>query len=195
MQDDQLPVVFNNYDTEDFNHYEFESLMYGILIDNPGSDIFYDVKPRSEATKAEVEAYMSHAMEGTVYGALGEYDDPAILHTAKVLAKPEIDVGAFDAGPVVEDAAVDKFLEGPEIPEYLGYGTSTHSLRDQRDEDFVEYVLDTAANIEDAVVVHSVPTSVTLKFEREDMPVHRVNDQLVDQEELQMISSYHDPQK
>lgn len=200
MQEDSISVVFNNYDTEDFRGYEFRSLLHGALYENPGADIFYDVKPQSEATKAQVEAYMAEAIgEGVVYGEIGDYDDPTLLHTADVIAQPGIHVGAFDAGPVVADANVDEFLEGSvegqEIPEDLGYGTSTLELRDQRDEDFVDYVLDTAVSIEDTIVIKSVPTSISLKFERDGVPVHRVNDQMVNQQELQQLSSFHDPEK
>lgn len=198
MQDDQLRVVFNNYDTDDFQGYEFRSLLSGALYENPGADIFYDVKPQSEAEKAQVEAYMTEAFdEGVVHGALAEYDDPALLHAANVVAEPGVHVGAFNAGPVVEEAEVDEFLEGiegREIPEDLG-GPTTYHRSDQRDEEFVDYVLDTAVNLEDAIIVHSVPTSITLKFEREDVPVHRVNDQMVSQQELQELSAYHNPDK
>lgn len=200
MQDDQVSLVFNNYHTDDFQGYEFRSLLHGALYENPGADVFYDVKPQSEAVKAQVEAYMAEALdEGVVYGHLADYDDPALLHTANVLSEPGIQAGAFNAGPVVEDADVDDFLEGnvegQEIPEDLGYGVSTLDLRDQRDEEFVEYVLDNAVSLEDTIVVRSVPTSVSLKFEREGVPVHRVNDQMVDQRELQQLSSFHDNEK
>lgn len=195
MEEDSLAVVFNNYDTEDFQGYQFRSVLDGVLYQNPGADIFYDLKPESEAEKAQVEAYMAEAFEhGIVYGELSEYEDHSLLHTAQVVSEPGLEVGSFDAGPVVEDAEVDEFLEGiegQEIPEDLGYGTSMNDLRDRRDEEFAEHVIDNAVNLEDTVVIKSVPTAVTLKFEREEVPVHRANDQLVSQRELQEISTYH----
>lgn len=198
MQDDQISVIFNNYDRDDFNGYEFRSLLYGELMENPGSDIFYDLKPQSEAEKAQVEAYMAETLgTGVVYGELGGYEDNSLLHTAQVLAEPGVYAGAFNAGPVVEEANVDEFLEGVEdqvIPEDLGYGGSTLELRDRRDEEFVDHVLDTATSLDDVLVIKNVPTAASLKFEREDVPVHRVNDQMVNQHELQQLSSFHDPE-
>lgn len=188
--EDSLSVLYDNSQQEEFDQREFKSLLYGALDQEPGVDIFYDVRPSTKARKAEVEAYMAEALdEGVVYGGLGDYNDEVLVHTAQVLSLPEISVGAFDAGPIDPGSREIEGLEDhgqeipDDIPEDFRQGTSLQHQASSDDE-FVDYVLDNAVNLNDTLVIKDSPTAVVEKFEDRDVRVHRLNDQPVDTKEL-----------
>jgi len=193
--EDRLDLLYDNSQTDEFDDRQFRSIMYGALDQNPGVDVFYDVKPSTEARKAEIEAYMAEAFEqGTVYEALGEYGGQTLLYTAKVLAQPEIEVGEFDAGPLDSASRILDGNEdmGQEVPDDISkdfrQGTST-AQRAEEDEEFVDYVLENAVNLEDTLVVKEAPTSVAERFHDRHIDVHRVNDQPLDMKELQRLAA------
>jgi hypothetical protein len=193
--DDSLTVLFNNSETEEYQGYHFESLLYGVMDENPDAEVFYDVNPSSEARKAEVEAYMTEAFEeGTIYGHLAEYGGEPLVRTAKVLSDPDISVDSFDAGPVrLETGEQEREEYGQEIPDDISsdliQGRSMHQ-RGSSDESFAEYIVDNASRLEDTVVLREAPTALVSRLEDLDVRVHRANDQPLSQKELKRVSSF-----
>lgn len=194
--EDSLTVVFNNSETEEYNGYHFESLLYNVLDENPDAELFYDVNPDTQARKAEIEAYMTEAFEEeTIYGELAEYGGEPLVRTAKVLADPDIHVEGFDAGPVrlETEGELENEEHGYEVPDDIStdliQGSSMHH-RDSSDERFAEYIVENASRLENTVVVRESPTSIVSQLEDLDVRVHRANDQPVSQKQLKRVSSF-----
>ncbi len=193
--EDGLSVLYENSETEEFGETQFKSLLYGELDNNPGADIFYDLRPSTEARKAEIEAYMTEAFEeGVVYGALGDYGGQPLIYTAQVLSEPEVQVGAFNAGPV---NPTNREAEGmnelgqevpDDLPEDFRQGTSLQHQA-QSDDEFADYIIDNAVNLNDTLVIKDSPTSIVEKLEDKDVRVHRVNDQPIDTKDLHTMAA------